>query len=121
MGIDRRVEFGALALYLREIQKIPVLGPAEGVSSDSESCRATARLDELVRRNLRFVVIVARPYARHGVPSKISSTRATSASSVPRNVLTSSEASGSSPTRCGGSASRSSSSSPRRAASSACR
>jgi len=69
VGLDERVEMGALALYLREIQKIPVLSPAEERELGHRVLqRERAAVDELVRRNLRFVVMVARPYARHGVP-----------------------------------------------------
>jgi RNA polymerase primary sigma factor len=67
--LDERVEMGALALYLREIQKIPVLSPAEERALGQRVLDGDrAAVDELVRRNLRFVVMVARPYARHGVP-----------------------------------------------------
>ena len=61
-------DMGALALYLKEIQRIPVLTPAEERQL-AERIRNGERgaLETLVRRNLRFVVAVARPYARHGV------------------------------------------------------
>jgi len=59
----------ALQRYLSEIEKIPVLTPREerelaicARSGDSGAQK------ELVRRNLRFVVSVARQYARYGVP-----------------------------------------------------
>ena len=58
-----------LGLYLREIRKIPLL------TKDEERALAAraktgepAALDELVRRNLRFVVSVAKQYAKSNVP-----------------------------------------------------
>ena len=61
-------DLGALALYLREIQKIPVLTPPQERDLAARAKQGErAALEELVRRNLRFVVAVARPYARHGV------------------------------------------------------
>jgi RNA polymerase primary sigma factor len=61
-------DMGALALYLKEIQRIPVLTPAqERALAERIRNGERAALEELVRRNLRFVVAVARPYARHGV------------------------------------------------------
>ena len=57
-----------LGIYLREIRKIPLLTPDE----ERQLARRTkagdeAALDELVRRNLRFVVSVAKQYAKRGV------------------------------------------------------
>jgi RNA polymerase primary sigma factor len=64
----KSADLGALALYLREIQKIPVLSPAQERELATRAQQGDRKaLEELVRRNLRFVVAVARPYARHGV------------------------------------------------------
>lgn len=64
-----QVDMGALALYLREIQDIPLLTPAEEKDLGLRVLKGDrAAIDELVRRNLRFVVMVARPYVHHGVP-----------------------------------------------------
>jgi RNA polymerase primary sigma factor len=59
----------ALGIYLREIRRIPLLTPSE----EAELARRVrngdqAALDELVRRNLRFVVSIAKQYANSGVP-----------------------------------------------------
>jgi RNA polymerase primary sigma factor len=63
------VEPSALDLYLGEIQRIPVLTRQQerdlAVRAQQED---RAALDELVRHNLRFVVMVARRYARPGAP-----------------------------------------------------
>jgi RNA polymerase primary sigma factor len=68
-GQDARCDLTALQLYLREIQKIPVLSPDEERALGVRVLQGDrTAVDELVRRNLRFVVMVARPYARHGVP-----------------------------------------------------
>ncbi len=59
----------ALSVYLSEIEHIPVLtaeqerGVAEAMRRGDEKAR-----NELVRRNLRFVVTVARQYSRFDVP-----------------------------------------------------
>ena len=57
-----------LGLYLREIRKIPLLTPEQEVAL-ARRVKAGERkaLDELVRRNLRFVVSVAKQYAKSGV------------------------------------------------------
>lgn len=59
----------SLGLYLREIRRIPLLTPQQ----EEELARRVQRgdrdaLDELVRRNLRFVVSVAKQYASAGMP-----------------------------------------------------
>jgi RNA polymerase primary sigma factor len=60
---------GALSRYLHEIENIPVLTPDEERELATRAQRGdVAAQKELVRRNLRFVVTVARQYARHGVP-----------------------------------------------------
>src|SRR5262245_8737430 len=58
-----------LGMYLREIRKIPLLTPEEerelarrAKGGDEEA------LHELVRHNLRFVVSVAKQYAKSAVP-----------------------------------------------------
>lgn len=62
-------DMAALTLYLREIQRIPVLStPDEQALGVRAQGGDRAAIDELVRHNLRFVVMVARRYARHGVP-----------------------------------------------------
>jgi RNA polymerase primary sigma factor len=68
-GSGGRADLGALALYLREIQSIALLNPAEEqqLGRRVQQGDRTA-VDELVRRNLRFVVMIARQFARHGVP-----------------------------------------------------
>jgi len=59
----------ALSLYLREIQKINVLPAAEERELGRRAQAGDAKaIDELVRHNLRFVVVVARRYSHHGVP-----------------------------------------------------
>lgn len=56
----------ALDLYLREIQRIEVLDPEEERELGWRILRKDRKaVEELVRRNLRFVVMVARPYARN--------------------------------------------------------
>ena len=60
---------GALALYLREIQRIPVLSPIQERELATRAQNGDRQaLEGLVRHNLRFVVAVARPYARAGMP-----------------------------------------------------
>ena len=59
----------ALGIYLREIRRIPLLTVAEEQAlarrvRDGD----TAALDELVQRNLRFVVSIAKQYAKTNVP-----------------------------------------------------
>jgi len=62
-------DLAALSLYLREIQRIPVLSsPDEHALGVRAQNGERAAIDALVRHNLRFVVMVARRYARHGVP-----------------------------------------------------
>jgi RNA polymerase primary sigma factor len=58
-----------LGLYLREIRRIPLLTPEQEVAL-ARRVKAGERkaLHELVRRNLRFVVSVAKQYAKSGVP-----------------------------------------------------
>jgi RNA polymerase primary sigma factor len=59
----------ALGLYLREIRRIPLLTPADEVALARRAQSGdAAALDELVRRNLRFVVSVAKQYLGSGVP-----------------------------------------------------
>jgi RNA polymerase primary sigma factor len=62
-------ERSALSRYLHEIENIPVLSAADEreLATRARSGDAAAER-ELVRRNLRFVVSVARQYARHGTP-----------------------------------------------------
>ena len=63
------VEKSALLRYLHEIENIPVLTPAEERELALRGQRGdVGAKKELVRRNLRFVVSVARQYAQHGVP-----------------------------------------------------
>jgi RNA polymerase primary sigma factor len=56
-------------LYLREVRRIPLLTPAQEAAFARRLKRGdrTAR-DALIRHNLRFVVWVAKRYARCGVP-----------------------------------------------------
>jgi RNA polymerase primary sigma factor len=58
-----------LGLYLREIRRIPLLTPEQEVAL-ARRVKAGERkaLHELVRRNLRFVVSVAKQYAKSAVP-----------------------------------------------------
>jgi RNA polymerase primary sigma factor len=59
----------ALGIYLREIRRIPLLTAAEEVELARRVARGDqAALDELVRRNLRFVVSIAKQYSSSGVP-----------------------------------------------------
>ena len=62
-------ERSALLRYLHEIESIPVLTVAEERALATRACGGDgAAQKELVRRNLRFVVTVARQYSRYGVP-----------------------------------------------------
>jgi RNA polymerase primary sigma factor len=68
-GHSSSAEKSALVRYLQEIENIPVLSPSEERELAILARRGDAAAQkELVRRNLRFVVTVARQYARHGVP-----------------------------------------------------
>lgn len=65
----QRANLDTLGMYLREIRKIALLTPAEEVvlarrvkEGDSEA------KEELVRRNLRFVISVAKQYSKSNVP-----------------------------------------------------
>jgi RNA polymerase primary sigma factor len=59
----------SLGIYLREIRRIPLLTAAEEVSLARRGRGGDhAALDELVRRNLRFVVSIAKQYVGSGVP-----------------------------------------------------
>ena len=58
-----------IGMYLREIRKIALLTPAEEAALARRAKTGdTAAMSELVRRNLRFVVSVAKQYAKSGVP-----------------------------------------------------
>jgi RNA polymerase primary sigma factor len=62
-------EMDALGLYMKEIQRIPLLTVEEERALGARIARGDrAAMDEMVRRNLRFVVLVARPYSHQGVP-----------------------------------------------------
>lgn len=62
-------ERDALSMYLHEIQKIGVLPvPEERELGRRAQAGDPKAIDELVRHNLRFVVVVARRYSHHGVP-----------------------------------------------------
>lgn len=58
-----------LGMYLREVRTIPLLTPEEerALARQVKDGDAAA-LNELVRRNLRFVVSVAKQYSKSGVP-----------------------------------------------------
>jgi RNA polymerase primary sigma factor len=59
----------SLGLYLREIRRIPLLTPEEEATLARRVRHGDrAALDELVRRNLRFVVSIAKQYAGGGIP-----------------------------------------------------
>jgi RNA polymerase primary sigma factor len=56
-------------MYLREIRKIPLLTPEEEVAlARRVKAGDEAAKDELVKRNLRFVISVAKQYAKSSVP-----------------------------------------------------
>lgn len=64
--LDTHPSRSALDQYLREIQRIEVLDPEEERELGWRILRKDRKaVEELVRRNLRFVVLVARPYARN--------------------------------------------------------
>ena len=58
-----------IGMYLREIRKIALLTPAEEAALARRAKTGdTEAMSELVRRNLRFVVSVAKQYSKSGVP-----------------------------------------------------
>ncbi len=62
-------DLATLALYQREIQRIPVLSASDERALGARAqCGDRTAIDALVRHNLRFVVMVARRYTRHGIP-----------------------------------------------------
>jgi RNA polymerase primary sigma factor len=68
-GGRRSGDVDSLGQYLREIGKHPLLTRAEEVQLAKRIEKGdTAAKHRLVESNLRLVVVVARPYARHGVP-----------------------------------------------------
>lgn len=65
----QRANLDTLGMYLREIRKIALLTPEEEVAlARRVKAGDEAAKDELVRRNLRFVISVAKQYARSSVP-----------------------------------------------------
>jgi RNA polymerase primary sigma factor len=64
-----RVLPDSLGIYLREIRRIPLLTlEEEAMLARRAGAGDQAALDELVRRNLRFVVSIAKQYMGSGVP-----------------------------------------------------
>ena len=58
-----------IGMYLREIRKIALLTPVEEAAlARRAKAGDTEAMSELVRRNLRFVVSVAKQYSKSGVP-----------------------------------------------------
>jgi RNA polymerase primary sigma factor len=62
-------EDNLLSLYLKDINKVPLLTRSEEVSLAREAARGnTAAKERLIRANLRFVVNVAKKYQHKGLP-----------------------------------------------------
>jgi RNA polymerase primary sigma factor len=59
----------SLGIYLREIRRIPLLTASQEVALARRAQSGDkSAMDELVRRNLRFVVSIAKQYMGNGVP-----------------------------------------------------
>ncbi|GHV70057.1 RNA polymerase sigma factor [Spirochaetia bacterium] len=75
--LKKKVEVGekssgdenVLSMYLREINRIPLLTPDEAYKTAQEAAKGDrAARDRLVKANLRFVVNVAKKYQGQGLP-----------------------------------------------------
>ena len=67
--MSKQTNQDTLGIYLKEIRRIELLTPEEEVRIARKAQDGDRdALNELVRRNLRFVVSVAKKYSKRGVP-----------------------------------------------------
>lgn len=68
-GARRRYNDSALAVYLREINRVPLLSREEEIELSIQSKAGSGQSrDKLIRANLRLVVSIAKKYTNRGLP-----------------------------------------------------